>query len=155
MKFKTKETKYLQFGRETIKIEKNKVYDIEKDFDRKFIQPITYIVKMNSKQFKIVNDYKKTKQVKETNEVISSPLVEEPVNEPTPESVEEPKYEQEVEEEIQNEEVVKKSDLDQMTKQELLELQEKYNLDVTSSNLKQEIYEQVENYLLEQDLLVD
>jgi hypothetical protein len=37
MKFKTKETKYLQFGRETIKIEKNKVYDIEKDFDRKFI----------------------------------------------------------------------------------------------------------------------
>ena len=154
MKFKSKETKYLQFGRETIKIEKGKVYDIEKDFDKKFIQPITYIVKMNSKQFKIVNDYKKTKQVKEPNEVISSPLVEEP-SEPTPEPVEEPTQEPEVEEETQNEEVIKKSDLDQMTKQELFELQEKYNLEVTSSNLKQEIYEQVENYLLEQDLLVD
>ena len=154
MKFKSKETKYLQFGRETIKIEKGKVYDIEKDFDKKFIQPITYIVKMNSKQFKIVNDYKKTKQVKEPNEVISSPLVEEP-SEPTPEPVQEPTQEPEVEEETQNVEVIKKSDLDQMTKQELLELQEKYNLEVTSSNLKQEIYEQVENYLLEQDLLVD
>lgn len=154
MKFKSKETKYLQFGRETIKIEKGKVYDIEKDFDKKFIQPITYIVKMNSKQFKIVNDYKKTKQVKEPNEVISSPLLEEP-SEPTPEPVEEPTQEPEVEEETQNEEVIKKSDLDQMTKQELLELQEKYTLEVTSSNLKQEIYEQVENYLLEKDLLVD
>lgn len=145
MKFKTREPKYLQFGRETIKIEKDKVYDIEKDFKNRFIKPITYIVKRNSRVFDIVNeDTKKEEQEpkKEVNEVISSDLIEEP-------------QETEQDQEEKSDDVFKKSDLDQMTKTELLELQERFNLDASSSDLKQEVYEQVENYLLEQDLLVD
>lgn len=144
MKFKSKETKYLQFGRDTIKLEKGKTYDTEKDFDDKFVQSIKYIIKMNSKLFRIIKEHKKTQEP-----------VEEPVQET--ETIEEEETTENTEEstETSTTETITKSELDNMTKSELLELQEKYNLDVSSSNLKQEIYEQVETYLMENDLLVD
>ena len=168
MKFTVNEDKFVQFGSEQIVFKKGQVYKLE-DFPKNIRQSLSYIIRMNKQTFNVISDQK-------PKQVVSQPVVVEPKKEEVKDEkeevkvedvkeeyeikeeekqVEKTKEEQEYEEEKKDNISITEKELNDMTKQELIEFGEgKLGIDIIVNNKKQEIYDQILDYLLENDMIV-